>query len=124
MEQTFGFAWRTATPMGDSIRIDAGSVWTQQRNIEGTRRHFIAVRAALAYKRPLPSGAHLQHAMEAVPNMETNEDWRFNSETAVVAPLSKALGLKLSYLVRYDHLPEPTFRTTDRVMTAGLQVTY
>jgi putative salt-induced outer membrane protein YdiY len=40
-----------------------------------------------------------------------------------VAPLSSHLALKISYVVRYDHRPEPGFRSTDRLLTSGLQFT-
>ena len=66
----------------------------------------------------------LLQSVEAIPNLDTSDDWRLNSESALVAAFSKRLALKLTYLVRYDHLPEPTFKDTDRLFTAGIQVTY
>jgi putative salt-induced outer membrane protein YdiY len=58
-----------------------------------------------------------------LPDLETSKDLRVNSETAIVAPLSARFAVKLGYLIRFDNLPEPGFRKTDRLFTSGLQVT-
>ena len=42
----------------------------------------------------------------------------------MVAPLSRHLGLKIGYVVRFDNLPEPDVKKTDRFFTSGLQVTF
>jgi len=123
-EQTVGMSWRFRTLSGDSVRVTAGSSWTQQENVRGESRSFIAMRAGIWYKRQLGQGAHFQQALEGLPNLETRQDWRFNSETSVVAPLSKRLGLKAAYVIRYDNMPERDFQTTDRILTTGLQITY
>jgi putative salt-induced outer membrane protein YdiY len=47
-----------------------------------------------------------------------------NTETGLVAPISSHIGLKLSYVIRFDNQPEPGFKKTDRLLTSGVQVTY
>jgi putative salt-induced outer membrane protein YdiY len=47
-----------------------------------------------------------------------------NAESALVAPLSDLLSLKLGYSIRYDKLPEPGFEKTDRVFSSGLQINF
>jgi putative salt-induced outer membrane protein YdiY len=123
-EQYLGLVWRFTTLAKDSLRFDAGSQWTQQRNTRGQERDFIAVKAGIFYKRPLANGAFVQQSVEALPNTETRQDWRLNTETAVAAPLHKRLGLRLAYTIRYDNLPEDTFQKTDQIFTAGMQITY
>ena len=49
---------------------------------------------------------------------------RMNSESSLVAAFTSRLALKLTYLVRFDNLPEPGFLDTDRLFTAGIQVKY
>ncbi len=85
---------------------------------------FPAARGALWYKRVLSESAYFLQTVEAIPNLEVTEDYRLNSESALVAPLSRRLALKLGYLVRFDNLPEPDFRTTDRIFTSGLPVSF
>jgi putative salt-induced outer membrane protein YdiY len=50
--------------------------------------------------------------------------YRFNTESALVAPLSTHVGIKLSYAIRFDSRPQPTFETTDRLLTTGIQISY
>ena len=42
--------------------------------------------------------------------------------TALVAPLSKKIGVKISYQILYSGNPPPGFKTTDRILTTSLQV--
>ena len=41
-----------------------------------------------------------------------------------MAPLSGYFALKLGYVVRFDNLPEPNVKKTDRFFTSGLQVSF
>ena len=34
------------------------------------------------------------------------------------------IGLRVSYLVRFDNQPEPGFEKTDRILTTGVQVAF
>lgn len=123
-EEYLGLVWRATTLANDSLRFDAGSQWTQQTNLRGEERDFIAVKAGLWYKRPFGGGAYFQQGVEALPNTEIRQDWRVNTETAVAAPLHKRLGLRLAYTVRYDNSPEETFQKSDQIFTAGVQISY
>ena len=59
-----------------------------------------------------------------LPDLKTSENLRVNTETGLVAPISSHIGLKISYVIRFDSLPEPGFRKTDRLLTSGVQITY
>jgi hypothetical protein len=54
----------------------------------------------------------------------TDDDYRFNSETAIVAAVSRNVSFKTSYAIRFDNTPEPGFTDTDRLLTTGLQIRY
>ena len=75
--------------------------------------------------RALPStgSAFGQQVIELLANMEHSDDRRVNSETSLVAPLSKRIALKLVYAIRFGDQPEPGFKKTDRVFTTGIQAT-
>ena len=49
---------------------------------------------------------------------------RVNVEAAVIAPLSRHLGLTLGSVVRFHNLPEPGVKKTDRFLTSGVQLTF
>jgi putative salt-induced outer membrane protein len=123
-EESIGLSWQGQTARGDSLRVIGGVLWTQQENTLNQKSDFIAGRAGFMLRSPIGSNAHFLQSVEAIPNFDTSDDWRLNSESTIVAAFSKRLALKLTYLVRYDNLPEPTFRDTDRLFTAGIQVTY
>jgi hypothetical protein len=124
VEQSVGVSWHIESARHDSLRFTGGMLWTQQRNTADVESNFTSVRVGLSYRCPLGPRAYLLHAMEAIPNLDVTEDWRFNSETSVVAALRKKFSLKVSYTVHYDHLPEPTFKKMDRIATAGIQFAY
>ena len=66
----------------------------------------------------------LQQDVEFLPNLQESDDWRVNTESSLVAPISSRIGVKLSYVVRFDKVPEPTFKNTDRLFTTGIQLTF
>lgn len=123
-EENLGLAWRALGAPQDTLRFEAGGSVTQQRSIDGTVNDFPAGRAALAYKHAFTATSYFLQTVEGIPNFKDTEDWRVNTESSVVAPISARIGVKLSYVVRFDNLPEPTFKKSDRIFTTGLQVTF
>ena len=87
--------------------------------------------------RPAPRSLDLQRLEDrtapAVVTTLTNGFFRLNTESALVAPISARIGLKLGYVIRYDNLPglrpDPNpngerFKKTDRFLTAGITLSY
>ena len=85
---------------------------------------FVAGRLAEFYRYSFKEDRYVEERVEYLPNFEQSEDYRVNVEASVVAPVSRHLGLKLGYVVRFDNLPEPTVKKTDRFLTSGLQVNF
>ncbi|MND03960.1 hypothetical protein D3C83_240200 [compost metagenome] len=56
--------------------------------------------------------------------MRDGDDYRLNSESSLVAPISARIGLKLSQVARFDNRPEPGFKNTDLLFTTGIQITF
>lgn len=87
--------------------------------------NFVSGRLAARYKHLFSKVAYFQQALEFLPNLETTSDYRVNSESALVAPVSRHFGLKAAYLIKYNHAPpSPALARTDRLLTSGVQVTY
>ena len=84
--------------------------------------NFVALRVATSYKHNLTDDAFVQQSVEALPNVQEFKDLRVNSETALVAPITRQIALRLSYVVRFDNVPEPGFLKTDRVLSSGVQI--
>ena len=114
----------------DQLNIEAGFQVTQQRNLDGTGDDFNSLRGATSWKHAFSPGAYVFQSAEILPNLDERKDLLVNSETALVAPLSSHIGVKLSYLVRFDNLPAlnatgtAPFRKTDRILSSGIQISF
>ncbi|MHB1329729.1 MAG: DUF481 domain-containing protein [Gemmatimonadales bacterium] len=137
-EETLGIAYQAVATERDELNVEVGLSFFQQRNIDAQLGqtlddNYTAGRFAAFYKRVLKGPAFVSQNLEFLPNFEDADDFRINTETALVAPLSTAIGIKLGYVVRYDNfpglLPDPNpdqerLRKTDRFLTAGLTISY
>jgi putative salt-induced outer membrane protein YdiY len=107
------------------VVVESGLSLNRQRGT-GTRGRdvdFLGGRAAGTYTHLFAPKASFVQAVEVLPNFRETEDLRINTESTVAAPLTSRIAVKLSYLIRYDGLPETGFLTTDRLFTSGIQVT-
>lgn len=114
----------------DQLNLEAGFQLTQQQNLDGTEDSFSSLRGATSWKHAFTTAAYFFQAVEVLPNLEESKDVRVNSETALVAPLSTHVGIKLSYLVRFDNLPAlnaagtAPLRKSDRIFSSGIQISF
>lgn len=108
----------------DVLSGEAGISFVQERNTALVTNSFSAGRGAVLYKHSFTDAANLQEALELLQNLKASVDRRVNSETSLTAPLSKRISLKAAYLIRFQNLPEPGFKKTDRVFTTGVQIVF
>lgn len=123
-EELIGLGYQLMARERDQLGVEAGVAFNQQRSTAGVGDNFLAARAAGTYKRLLSDKTFVQQYLELLPNLKTSKDFRVNSESSLVAPISQAIALKLAYTIHFDNLPEPGFKKTDRVLSSGIQVTY
>jgi putative salt-induced outer membrane protein len=136
-EETIGLAFRPLEKPKDQLDLEVGVSQFQQRNTVAVAGsfddNFTAGRVAAGYKHSFSKTAVLSQSVEFIPNFEEGDDWRLNTETSLVAPISTNVGLKLGYVIRVDNFPglkpspNPTlerFEKTDRFFTAGITVSY
>ena len=110
------------------LTLEGGAAFTQVTYTELQANNqfgdeFVSARAAGTYKWLFSEKAYFQEFAEYLPALETDGGYRFNSETAIVAPIAGILALKVSYLIRYNSRPPLGFGDTDRTFTTGIQVT-
>ena len=108
----------------DTLAIESGVTSTRERSTAAVTRSFGAARSAASFKHLFAAKSSLSELVEWVANLKTSDDQRINSETALTAPLSRQVGLRVSYLVRFDNQPEPGFKKTDRILTTGVQIAF
>jgi putative salt-induced outer membrane protein len=124
LEELMGLQWKVVDDSSNVLQIDGGAVFTQQENTDGTSDTSPSARGAMLYRHNFRPTTYFTQGVEYVPNLEESGAYRLNTETALVAPLSARLGIKVSYVVRYNSRPPTSFGTTDRVFTSGLQLTF
>lgn len=123
-EEGAGLAYRLIEQARHSLTTELGSQLVQQRSTAAVTEEFLAGRAAAIYRFIIRENSFFDARAEYLPNFETSEDYRMNTDLALVAPLSRHFSIKLGYVVRFDNLPQPGAEKTDRFFTTGLQVAY
>jgi putative salt-induced outer membrane protein YdiY len=123
-EEGAGLGWSLIERPRHRLTTELGAQFVQQRNLQEVSDNFLAGRAAEFYRYTLKENTYVEERVEYLPNLETNADYRVNGEANVVAPLSRHLSIKLGYIVRFDNLPEPGIKKTDRFLTSGLQIAF
>lgn len=114
----------------NQLNLEGGFELTQQDNLDGTNESFSSLRAASTWKHMFSANAYFFQGVEILPNLEDSDDYRINSETTVVAPLSSRVAMKASYQLRFDNLPSlnaagtAPLRKSDRILSTGIQVTF
>src|SRR5688572_31194747 len=106
------------------ILLEGGASFNQQRSTLDLSDNFVAARGAAAFRHRFTATAYFEQLAEFLPSLENGDDLRINTETALVAPISGQIALKASYAIRFDNLPAPGFKKTDRILTSGIQVTF
>lgn len=124
LDELAGATWQAFAGTSDSVSMDAGGVITQQDNKDGTTQRSPSARGALAYKHVFKANTFFTQTVEYVPNLKESGEYRLNTETSAVAPISTRISLKLGYVIQYNSRPPVSFLTTDRVFTSGLQVSF
>lgn len=123
-EEIIGLQYMALAAARDTLRVEGGGSMTQQLAVGGGQQNFPSARAAGSWRHAFSSTAYFQQNVEYIPNLEEHQDWRLNTESSVVAPISSRIGIKLSYVIRFDNLPEPGFSETDKLFTTGIQLTF
>jgi putative salt-induced outer membrane protein len=117
-----GVAWGVVKATRDTVGLEAAITAQSERTTAAIERTFGAAQTAARFKHSFAGAASFTQSLEFIANLKDGDDYRLNSETALIAPLSSKIGLRVSYVIRFDHLPEPTFKKTDRILTTGVQV--
>lgn len=120
-EETLGLAAKLLSRQSDILGLEAGLGLTQQRSTLGESNSFAALRTGTSYRHNFTGTSYFLQLVEYLPSLEVGEDYRINSETALVAPLSSHMAIKAGYQVRYDNLPETGRKKGDRIFLTSLQ---
>jgi putative salt-induced outer membrane protein YdiY len=106
------------------LEIDLGVSYLQQQTTMDSSSSYAAGRGALIYRYTFVKDTYFQEAVDDLSDFSDFSNYRINSQTDLVAPLSKHIALKIGYQIRYSNEPPPGFKTTDRFLTSDLQFNF
>lgn len=123
-----GLGWTALDAPRNKLTLEGGATFVQatytQPQADGGRDDRYATwRLAGTYRWLLGEKAYVQWMGEYLPGFEKETGYRVNTELALVAPINRIIALKTTYLLRYNSNPPSDFKTTDRTLTTGIQVT-
>lgn len=131
-EEGFGLDAKLVAEKRDQLSMQFGGSLFQQRLTPGStasaKRNFPAARVGLDYKHLFSDLAYVQQTGEYLPNLSESGVYLVNTETSLVAPLSKRLSVKLGYVVRYNSAPPVrdgvALKNTDTFFSSGITFSY
>ncbi len=120
-----GVAGTVVAAPRDSLQFELGATYTWLNAVRpDTARTSGGARVAAHYQHFLTAKSVISEAFEYLPNLKDGHDYRINSETDIVAPITAGIAMRAGYIIRYDALPVDDHQTTDRILTTGIQVTF
>jgi putative salt-induced outer membrane protein len=131
-EEGLGLDAKLLAGKHDQLSMQLGASFFQQRLTAGStgsiKRNFPAARLGFDYKHLFSELAFVQQTGEYLPNLANGDSYLVNTETSLVAPLSRRLAVKLGYVIRYNSTPPVregvSLKTTDTFFSSGITFSY
>jgi putative salt-induced outer membrane protein YdiY len=112
-----GYGWRFYETGKDSIDLDIGPGINYQTTAEGSSQLGYVFRLALDGVLHINERSRFNQVM-SIEHSLSSLNSRFKSETSIVSQINGRLGLRLSYLYRYNTKPEVNKRDYDSETSA------
>lgn len=123
-EEDVGVAYGVLAGPTHILDVEAGGGRNQQTGTDGTTSQYWTSRVAARYRYTFAANAYAEQKAELTSDLQQLDNELLNTETTLAAPLSTHVALKLGYTVRFVSQPQPTFKKTDTVLSAGLQLQF
>jgi putative salt-induced outer membrane protein YdiY len=119
-----GFGRHLLDWKNDKLFAEAGAGYINEERNAPPRNEFASGRAYAKYERTLSQTANFTQDIEYLANFKDDEDYRMNTETAVIAAISTHLSLKASFVWRRQNKPPSGFIKDDTYTSLALIVNY
>ena len=123
-EEDVGVAYGVLKGPTHLLDVEAGSGRIQQTGTNDTTKSYWTSRLAARYRYTFAANAYAEQKVELISDLQQFDNELLNTETSLAAPLSTHVALKLGYTVRFVSQPQPTFKKTDTVLSAGVQLQF
>jgi putative salt-induced outer membrane protein YdiY len=122
MQELGGLSWKAIATPRRTLSIDLGAGVTQERT-GGVDQSYGIARLAPTFRQLLGAHAYIEEGLELTEDLKHTGRLRTVSNTSLVAPLTSAIGIRVSYLMRYDAEPAVAgLKKLDTTFTTGIQV--
>jgi putative salt-induced outer membrane protein len=129
-EELLGLSFIVLKQPKQALSVDVGAGNTQQLTGGVTSSYFVA-RVAPKYRYNITDKAYFEENLEFLENLQTTGDLKVTSTSALVAPLTSRIAIRLSYLMKYvaqpplntGVTPNVPFKKLDTTFTSGIQLT-
>ena len=123
-EEAAGLAYGALTGPATVLDFEAGAGRNEQTGVSGPSQSYWTGRLAGHLKLNFTSHAYFEQKVEDIADLQNTKNMLINTESALVAPVSGTVGLKLGYVVHFANEPQPGFKQTDTILSAGLQLVF
>jgi len=123
-EQGIGAALVPVNAGRNRLEVDLGASYVESRSTAGVELNYPAGRGAVIYRYTFAKDTYFQQSVDDLTDLNRVSNSLINSETDLVAPLSRHSAIKLGYQIRYSNDPPPGFKTTDRLLNTDLQFNF
>lgn len=140
LNEAVGLSWTVTKTARNEVRLDAGLGALQRRfvrvaNVAQPSESDLVGNLDGYWKHTWNAKAYFEQSVNFVPNLTTSAGWLATAKSALVAPLTQKIGLRLGYLATYNNAPsllpillpsrpQPVrAKKFDGLFSAGLQFT-
>ena len=99
---------------------DIGPAWVHEKVGDHNARGYLGLRAGERFEYKFDGGARIWQSADITPEVQDWENYVFNFEVGVDAPLTKALSARLVASNTYDSQPDEGREKNDFKLTAGI----
>ena len=116
-----GLGYKFLTGPRHLLAAEAGLLYVSERYTNATESDRLDGRLFGTYTFAFSDKNKFVQTLEYLHDFDESDNYRVNSETALVTTLTSLLAIKVSYAVRYDNLPIPsTLEKTDTTLSVAL----
>ncbi|MDX1583778.1 MAG: DUF481 domain-containing protein [Thermoanaerobaculia bacterium] len=115
-----GISWKALAREDWKIDTVASATWNYEDQIQADSGSNAGLLLMARSRYQLSENASTTQMVRLEPNVENFDDFRVDARLGLKTSVTQAIGLNVSYEIRYDAEPVPGFEDTDTLATVAL----
>lgn len=115
-----GLSFKAVDTPRQRLRLDVALGYLYESALQADHFDSATLSFGAKYEADLSKTAKFTFQPRYVLTLADTSAYKYNQEAALTAALTSVLALKVSYTIRYDARPAPTFETTDTITAVSL----